>query len=516
VIHNLTIQTGASLDLNDNNLLLSGNLDASGSLVGCCTETVMMAVSGSVRGNLSDIILDIPAGVVVTLSGTTTLTNNSQVSIEGELVLNGHTLDVGLTNGTLFTNVQTGLVTMTNAADLLIARDATFNGGDETGHLTAGVIQAQNLIGGGSVPSSFFASGTHKVVLGGSGASTVGLAVPTGAQLQNLDVSGVASTLTLFSNITVAGQLISHPSAVAPVITASVTPKVITVASVDVNGLGVDQNLLLIGAGPITQFDNVTFTGQAATATALTVANAGTASALSFNGVSFAVVPTTGFYLAANDIDGVTPNALTINMVGATPSAPSNTLFSASNGAVINWPASGPRTWTGATSIDWFVPNNWSPAGVPTAGDSVVIPAGPVNQPLVTNSGAAIKSLTVNAGATLTLNGFQLNVSGGVYADSPIALPGSIVINANGQLRGSVPTLSIQSGAVVTAIGTVTTTSNLQISGTGTNFILGGQTVTVNGTLPNVQLWATSGRKPSANAFHAPVRAQSDHLVAKR
>jgi hypothetical protein len=39
--------------------------------------------------------------------------------------------------------------------------------------------------------------------------------------------------------------------------------------------------------------------------------------------------------------------------------------------------------------------------------------------------------------------------------------------------------------------------------------------VTVNGTLPHLQLWATSGRKPQANASVAPRRAD-DHLLAKR
>lgn len=38
--------------------------------------------------------------------------------------------------------------------------------------------------------------------------------------------------------------------------------------------------------------------------------------------------------------------------------------------------------------------------------------------------------------------------------------------------------------------------------------------VTMNGAMPDLQLWATSGRKPQANAVVAPKR--SDHLLAKR
>ena len=40
--------------------------------------------------------------------------------------------------------------------------------------------------------------------------------------------------------------------------------------------------------------------------------------------------------------------------------------------------------------------------------------------------------------------------------------------------------------------------------------------VTVGGTMPKLQLWATSGRKPQANAFVAPIRSSSDSLLAQR
>jgi hypothetical protein len=40
--------------------------------------------------------------------------------------------------------------------------------------------------------------------------------------------------------------------------------------------------------------------------------------------------------------------------------------------------------------------------------------------------------------------------------------------------------------------------------------------VTMNGAMPKLQLWATSGRKPQANARVAPTRSPDDHLLAKR
>ncbi|HKO00309.1 MAG TPA: hypothetical protein VJ032_01365, partial [Thermoanaerobaculia bacterium] len=34
------------------------------------------------------------------------------------------------------------------------------------------------------------------------------------------------------------------------------------------------------------------------------------------------------------------------------------------------------RSWTGATRGTWSEPSNWSPAGVPSAADKLVFPAG--------------------------------------------------------------------------------------------------------------------------------------------
>jgi len=39
-------------------------------------------------------------------------------------------------------------------------------------------------------------------------------------------------------------------------------------------------------------------------------------------------------------------------------------------------------TWTGATSTDWATAGNWSPAGVPTSGSTVIIPD-VSNQPIL-------------------------------------------------------------------------------------------------------------------------------------
>ena len=64
----------------------------------------------------------------------------------------------------------------------------------------------------------------------------------------------------------------------------------------------------------------------------------------------------------------------------------------------------GLKTWTGTTNTVWATGTNWSPAGAPGSLDDVVIPSGPVNQPVIGAAPGTIRSLTVNSGASLTIN----------------------------------------------------------------------------------------------------------------
>ena len=168
-INNLALQPGATLNLGDIGLTVTGDLDALGLIQGCCGDFIGMS-NGTVRGNFDDVVLSVGPGGVVTLNGATTL-SNSTVQLSGELILNGNTLDVG--QGSVSTLNGTGRLTMTNPADLLLAGSVDFSGGDETGRLTAGVIQTQSLNQGGTVPTSFLAGGNHRVVLGGPSSSSV-------------------------------------------------------------------------------------------------------------------------------------------------------------------------------------------------------------------------------------------------------------------------------------------------------------------------------------------------------
>ncbi len=66
-------------------------------------------------------------------------------------------------------------------------------------------------------------------------------------------------------------------------------------------------------------------------------------------------------------------------------------------------------TWTGASSADWHTASNWSPVGVPTAGDDVLIPDA-ARDPVVDSGNAAARNLTIARGAVLDLTNRKLTV----------------------------------------------------------------------------------------------------------
>ena len=65
----------------------------------------------------------------------------------------------------------------------------------------------------------------------------------------------------------------------------------------------------------------------------------------------------------------------------------------------------GAKVWNGSVDTDWNVANNWTPSGVPTAMDCVVI-ADTANDPIIsgTNYIGLGLNLTINNNATLTVN----------------------------------------------------------------------------------------------------------------
>lgn len=69
-------------------------------------------------------------------------------------------------------------------------------------------------------------------------------------------------------------------------------------------------------------------------------------------------------------------------------------------------------SWTGAKNTDWNETCNWSPIGIPTSTNDVIIPAAPSTQPtLISNAGVA-RSVQIESGAVLTIaNSGQLTIN---------------------------------------------------------------------------------------------------------
>ncbi len=94
--------------------------------------------------------------------------------------------------------------------------------------------------------------------------------------------------------------------------------------------------------------------------------------------------------------------------------------------------------WTSnpSHSTDFSEPSNWSLGHPPTPGEDVVIPTTPIHGaffPVVDVEGIVIKSLTIEAGASLNSNGFDLSVLGNISGGGTLVTDGSN-INVSGNL----------------------------------------------------------------------------------
>jgi hypothetical protein len=160
-------------------------------------------------------------------------------------------------------------------------------------------------------------------------------------------------------------------------------------------------------------------------------------------------------------------------------------------------PPSFQRTWvggngTGATQTSWINPNNWTPAAVPTANDSVVIGASAFQPVLPAVDTLQVRDLTLLTGANLNLSGRILTVVGGTLAGSGgvtnTAFGGALRLAGDAHLRGVVTApVQVQGGGLVTLSDSARVPS-LTVSGTSTVFSLAGRrlVVTAGGVAVNV------------------------------
>ena len=196
--------------------------------------------------------------------------------------------------------------------------------------------------------------------------------------------------------------------------------------------------------------------------------------------VGFAVTTgggTVGTPAAMTDILGQATSTWTL---GATLGAQTVTATStglAGSPALFNATATaaGVRTWTGAVNTSWSNAGNWSPAGVPIATDSVVIPF-VTNLPTITIT-PTIKALTLAPSAVLTFGCATLTINGSLDATGGIVGCGGIVLTSAtaATMKGTVST-PIQVQGVYTLNGTLAANS-LQIQSGSVD--MGGNVATI-------------------------------------
>lgn len=147
-------------------------------------------------------------------------------------------------------------------------------------------------------------------------------------------------------------------------------------------------------------------------------------------------------------------------------------------------------SWNGAVSTDWNDANNWTPHGVgaarvPTLVDSVVVPSGMPNQPVLGCVAGSVKDLAVQAGATLTSScGYSIDVYGA--ADIRGNVTATLNLRPGASLAGKTGPVYVYGDTVhLTDSATV---SYLQVNGAPAKLMLAGHRLTVTG---NIDLYAS-------------------------
>ena len=131
---------------------------------------------------------------------------------------------------------------------------------------------------------------------------------------------------------------------------------------------------------------------------------------------------------------------------------------SSGSGTIVNWLFEDTRVkWVGGDT-NFMTPGNWSGGAVPTEGDDVYI-GGPASVVLAAADAVRVKTLSVGAGATLTVNG-ELATVGSVS----LARDAKIEWNKRGSIGGDLVMLD---GSTLTHAAGGTVRLDLEIAGNG-------------------------------------------------
>jgi hypothetical protein len=236
------------------------------------------------------------------------------------------------------------------------------------------------------------------------------------------------------------------------------------------------QNLCLGGGANVITPDQYLCSGSSASQ--LTGDNPGT----SYQWQSSTTSSSSGF----SDIGGATSQ-------NYTPPTPAQTTWykrKATNGTCTGTSAAVVITiipgssWSGATSTDWHTGSNWCGGSVPASSTDVTISAGVPNMPVVGSGTGLCRNLTINNGATVTVNsGLQLSIKGNLTNNGTITVNGTIGLtgttaqtisgtglNFYSQLlisntSGAVPAVTFSNNGVNLTTGLTLTSGAVNLSG---------------------------------------------------
>jgi len=142
-------------------------------------------------------------------------------------------------------------------------------------------------------------------------------------------------------------------------------------------------------------------------------------------------------------------------------------------------------TWNGSTNTDWSTAANWTPAVVPGSANTVFIPSGLSNYPVISTN-VSIAELTLAASTTIDLSTYNLTLSGNLTNNGRIFGSGIVLLSGSSPQMvagtGTVKHITINNasgvmiamgsnklnvlGVLTPTAGTITTNGNLVLKGT--------------------------------------------------
>lgn len=461
-VRNLTVNFSAVLNLNTFDLTATGNVSVPGNVV--AGRVIVVTNGAQVSGAFDELLVQLGTRFeTAAVSGPLFVSGILEVA-RGQFHIGAQTV---FTSELVTSNE--GMLGMTNAAgNINVSNDATFAGEDPTGILTAGVIRVGGNFTqvGVLTQGSFVATGSNRVELVGGAGQQVSFTNPgpAASRFQDLVILNNSADITFATDAAVNGQLIT----IAGPVNLLSNGRTLQLAGTNLSGVTFSNTSPEILGGTVTQFANVTFTAFPTTAVALRVTRA--SGTINVDNLTFANVPSTGFYLHATDTNPSDGQTLTVNVSNSSPSTGAPFVLTG-GGAVVNWPAAGGGgiTWNGSTSDDWFDPANWNGGAVPTASDDVVIPNGAPVFPVLTND-VTVRDLTIQSTALLDVNGNDAAVNGDFSGTMISSTPGGFLLLDGNQTLASGNAPNVQVLGDISVNGLLSVTGDLQVLGSGAHF----------------------------------------------